>query len=413
MLRPAWAFAVADPDAAPRPAGPRIVCRPGSGPPAWLESGGWRLLARPEGGSGSEGEILATFAVEGGGKVRARRDPDGSVVVPFSLTEAYHAYIAEAWRAAGSPRRLSERQLALFYRVKKRIPRRAQLAARRALIRHQGVPTFPAWPLDTSVSRLLHFFAGCALHAAGRAQGEFAWFWPNRHRAAIVLTHDVEGEEGIRLALELADLEQEHGFRSAFNFGAWYEIDPGVLRELTGRGFEVGMHGLVHDRTLFSSREAFEASLPALAELAERLGAVGFRSPGDAPCLRLARGASRRIRLYDPELGSVRAAARGLLLGLAVPGRTGRRASVHPPPGSHAADAALPAVAGRVAGAGRADRGRIRSRPVRLAPRPRLPRRPGKACDLRGVPAGDGRAYGPLAGSAARGGRVVAAAGHH
>jgi hypothetical protein len=39
------------------------------------------------------------------------------------------------------------------------------------------------------------------------------------------------------------------------------------------------MHGLVHDRTLFSSREAFEASLPALSSLAERLGAVGFRSP--------------------------------------------------------------------------------------------------------------------------------------
>lgn len=242
-------------------------------------SGGWRLLARPEGGSGSDGEILATFAVEGGGTVRARHDPDGSVVVPFSLTEAYHAYVAEAWRAAGSPRRLSERQLAIFYRIKKRIPRRAQLAARRALIRYQGVPAFPAWPLDTSVSSLLRFFAGCALHAAGRAEGEFAWFWPDRHRAAIVLTHDVEGEEGVRLALELADLEQEHGFRSAFNFGAWYETDPGVLRELTGRGFEVGMHGLVHDRTLFSSYEAFEASLPALAELAERLGAVGFRSP--------------------------------------------------------------------------------------------------------------------------------------
>jgi hypothetical protein len=39
------------------------------------------------------------------------------------------------------------------------------------------------------------------------------------------------------------------------------------------------MHGLVHDRTLFSSREAFDASLPALGDLAKRLGAVGFRSP--------------------------------------------------------------------------------------------------------------------------------------
>jgi len=77
----------------------------------------------------------------------------------------------------------------------------------------------------------------------------------------------------------LADLEEEYGFRSSFNFGAWYEIDPGILRELNSRGFEVGMHGLTHDRALFASRESFEERLPALAALAERLGAAGFRSP--------------------------------------------------------------------------------------------------------------------------------------
>ena len=39
------------------------------------------------------------------------------------------------------------------------------------------------------------------------------------------------------------------------------------------------MHGLTHDRRLFSSRAAFEERLAPLAELAGRLGAVGFRSP--------------------------------------------------------------------------------------------------------------------------------------
>jgi hypothetical protein len=39
------------------------------------------------------------------------------------------------------------------------------------------------------------------------------------------------------------------------------------------------MHGLHHDRSLFSSRAAFDAQKPQLAALAERLGAVGFRSP--------------------------------------------------------------------------------------------------------------------------------------
>jgi peptidoglycan/xylan/chitin deacetylase (PgdA/CDA1 family) len=246
----------------------------------WLEHAGWRVLGRPREEPERQGDVVAAFSVEGGRTVRAIREAGGNVVVPFSLSEAHRAYVAETWRLSAPPaRRLSERQLALFYGVKSLIPRRVQLFARRSLIRYQGVPAFPAWPLDTSVSSLLRFFAACALRAAGREQGEFAWFWPGRHHAALALTHDVESEEGIRLALALADLEEEHGFRSAFNFGGWYDVDPGVLRELSGRGFEIGIHGLVHDRTLFSSREAFEASLPALGNLAERLGAVGFRSP--------------------------------------------------------------------------------------------------------------------------------------
>ena len=280
VLRPAWVVSVAEPGEAEGTSGAQIVCRAGVGPPVWLEHAGWRVLARPDEQSEAQGDVVAAFTVEAGRTVRAIREAGGNVVVPFSLSEAYRAYVAETWRlAAPRGRGLSERQLALFYRVKTLIPRRVQLFARRSLIRYQGVPAFPAWPLDTSVSRLVRFFAACALRAAGREEGEFAWFWPGRHRAALALTHDVESTEGIRLALALADLEEEHGFRSAFNFGGWYDVDPGVLRELSGRGFEIGMHGLVHDRTLFSSREAFEASLPGLGSLAQRLGAVGFRSP--------------------------------------------------------------------------------------------------------------------------------------
>jgi peptidoglycan/xylan/chitin deacetylase (PgdA/CDA1 family) len=147
------------------------------------------------------------------------------------------------------------------------------------LIRRQGLPSFPRWPIDKSVSRLLRFYAYCLLLARGENEAEFRWFWPDRYRAAAILTHDVETARGLSLAVELADLEQECGFRSSFNVGGWYESDPGILRDLTARGFEVGMHGLRHDRTLFSSRAAFEAQRPALAALASRLGAEGFRSP--------------------------------------------------------------------------------------------------------------------------------------
>jgi hypothetical protein len=281
LLRPLWPAGIIEELTLPGPSGARIVSRAGEARPVWLRAGDWRIFARPARERPAVGdETLETFALQDEVPVHARLDgATGDVIVPFSLGEAYAAYVSEIWRAGSAHLSLSPRQLNIFYRLKALMPHRLQLAARRLLIRAQGVPAFPAWPLDTSLSRLLRFYAHCALRAEKREQGELIWFWPKGYRAAIILTHDVEGVEGIRLALELADLEQELGFRSSFNFGAWYDIDPGVLRELVDRGFEVGMHGLSHDRELFSSRRAFEERLPGLAQLAERLGAVGFRSP--------------------------------------------------------------------------------------------------------------------------------------
>jgi peptidoglycan/xylan/chitin deacetylase (PgdA/CDA1 family) len=280
LLRPAWRTPLADGSWSSQGRDSGIVCRPGEGHPEWLQSGNWRLYAQSTDSAVVSGDVIASFLREDGSQTHAFLDEtSGNVIVPFSLGDAYTAYVSESWRTGESSRGLSTRKLAAFYRAKAFIPRRLQLAARRQLIRRQGTPVFPAWPSDSSVSLLARFYATCALRASGIDEGSFAWFWPDGNHAAVVLTHDVEDVAGMRLALELADLEQERGFRSSFNFGAWYDVDRGILEELNERGFEVGMHGLTHDRALFSSREAFEERLPDLAALAERLGAVGFRSP--------------------------------------------------------------------------------------------------------------------------------------
>jgi peptidoglycan/xylan/chitin deacetylase (PgdA/CDA1 family) len=247
---------------------------------AWLVDHGWRVFARPARELVSGGQEIAQFQLPGGEALSASYDPARtSVLLPFSLAEAYANYLTETWKADSPRRGLSSTQLNAFYRVKRFIPRELQIRARRMLIRREGLPEFPSWPFDTSVSRLLRFYAYCVLLARGEREAPFRWFWPNTYRAAMILTHDVETAEGLLLAVELADLEQEHGFRSSFNLGAWYEVDPGIIRELTGRGFEIGMHGLRHDRSLFSTRAAFDAQRPELAALATRLGAEGFRSP--------------------------------------------------------------------------------------------------------------------------------------
>ena len=246
----------------------------------WLKNGKWQLFAAPADLGRNEGTAFATFSTPQGSQLSATFDErTRTVKLPFRLDDAYRGYVTEAWTSESPFRRLSSEQLDFFYRAKRLLPRAAQIAGRRLVIRWQGRPDFPAWPVDLSVSRLLRFYAYCLLLAQSRSDARFRWFWPDGYGAAMILTHDVENESGVRRAVAVADLEEEHGFRSSFNFGAWYRVDPGLLKELDARGFEVGVHGLRHDRSLFASRSAFEAGIVGLRRLADELGAKGFRSP--------------------------------------------------------------------------------------------------------------------------------------
>jgi peptidoglycan/xylan/chitin deacetylase (PgdA/CDA1 family) len=258
-----------------------IQAPPGNREPTWLQLGDWRLFARVNELKRPTGAVeIARFAVTGGGSVSAWQDADGGLVgLPFSPEEAYLNYISEASAHAASRRRLSSAQLDAFYRVKRFVPRRVQLGSRRLYHRLQGLPAFPRWPLEDGAHALLRFLAYCSMLASGTSEMRFRWFWPHGHTAAIVLTHDVESIEGLGEMVAIADLEEERGFRSSFNLGAWYTPDPGILRELRSRGFEIGLHGIRHDRSMFASRASFEEQQRALRRLGKLLEATGFRSP--------------------------------------------------------------------------------------------------------------------------------------
>ena len=141
--------------------------------------------------------------------------------------------------------------------------------------------SFPAWPLEESLAHLLRFYARCLLAASGKDGARVSTgSGRSSYGAAAILTHDVESAEGLRLAVDLADVEEERGLRSSFNIVArWYPIDQSIIDELLARGFEVGIHGVYHDRSMFAVAEQFEAQLPIVEELAKRMEAVGFRSP--------------------------------------------------------------------------------------------------------------------------------------
>src|ERR1043166_3342443 len=86
---------------------PTILSPPVTAPPQWLRRGEWRLFVRAS--SVDEGdEELARFDDTSGTAYSVRRDAERQrVFVPFSLGEAFHNYVSEAWRLNVRQRRLS------------------------------------------------------------------------------------------------------------------------------------------------------------------------------------------------------------------------------------------------------------------------------------------------------------------
>jgi hypothetical protein len=150
---------------------------------------------------------------------------------------------------------------------------------------------FPRWPLETG----LHDLYELLFALLGELSNEpIPWIapWPNDYSWALVLTHDVETQQGYEQLDLLRDVEVARGRRSSWNFVAGrYAVDDEVVRRLTDDGFEIGVHGLYHDGRDLEPSVVGER-LPAMSAAAARWNATGFRAP-----------ATRRVWEVMPTLG--------------------------------------------------------------------------------------------------------------
>ena len=152
----------------------------------------------------------------------------------------------------------------LYYYIKPTVPRRLQIALRRAVVRHQLRRHTDVWPIDERAGSPPEGWKG----------------WPDGKKFALVLTHDVEGPRGVANCRPLMEMEKDLGFRSSFNFVAEeYPVPMDLLEEMRDQGFEVGLHGLSHDGNMFKSRKAFEGQAGRINRYLKEWGAVGFRAP--------------------------------------------------------------------------------------------------------------------------------------
>ncbi len=210
------------------------------------------------------------------------RDEIGNVALPFDPDEVAETLWSEAYaermpgRGRGPAGRLA---LGAYYRVRGVLPRRVQIWLRRRYARLQARTTFPAWPIEPSLSAFLEHFLTLLAGVCGEPLPYLAP-WPRGHEWALVLTHDVETAFGLTRIEPLAALEQELGLRSAWYFvPRRYDVDDALVARLRADGFEVGVHGLYHDGRDLSSLATLRRRLPAMQQAARRWGAVGFRSP--------------------------------------------------------------------------------------------------------------------------------------
>jgi glycosyltransferase involved in cell wall biosynthesis len=152
----------------------------------------------------------------------------------------------------------------LYYGLKPLMPASVRLAIRRWFALRKREQVYSTWPILPGSERPPANWPG----------------WPDGKQFAFVLTHDVEGPAGLAKCRQLMELEMKLGFRSSFNFipEGDYTVQTDLIADLKKNGFEVGVHDLHHDGSLYRSRKDFSHHAQKINQYVKAWGAAGFRS---------------------------------------------------------------------------------------------------------------------------------------
>lgn len=151
-----------------------------------------------------------------------------------------------------------------YYLIKPLIPRSLQILLRRLVARGKLPANRSVWPIDRRAATAPAGWKG----------------WPGGKPFAFVLSHDVDTARGHDRCLRLMELERSLGFRSTFYFvPEGYAVSPEIRSRIKEAGFDVGVHGLLHDGKMFRSRRIFDERAVRVNRYLKEWNAVGFSSP--------------------------------------------------------------------------------------------------------------------------------------
>ena len=228
--------------------------------PSLFVSAAWESEAR--------GATVATFE-SGRESFRAFFRHGDATLFDFDFAGTVEAMLFERYRT--ERRALLTHLPVPYYSL---VPRALRRPIKRLAGLLRGGPrrgSFPTWPGTTSLLALMSLSPACV----------DAEPWPDDSDFALVLTHDVESSDGIRLAEEAAKVEADHGVKSTwFIVGRLASEARRLADRLKADGHEIGLHGVEHDMVFpFLSRADMEKRLDGCQSFIDDYEIKGFRSP--------------------------------------------------------------------------------------------------------------------------------------
>jgi hypothetical protein len=171
-------------------------------------------------------------------------------------------------------------QKRLYYSFRRFMPATMRRALQRTYFRDWQSLPFPGWPVDVTVDQILERLLFLSLQGQGVVRMPFVWFWPDGAPSCAVVTHDVETSAGRDRCSWLMDVDDSYGIKASFQIvpEERYAVPGAFLDEIRARGFEINVHDLNHDGSLFSNRAEFQRRAQRINQYAREFGARGFRS---------------------------------------------------------------------------------------------------------------------------------------
>lgn len=212
------------------------------------------------------------------------RTVDQCVRLPFDPADVIDNLRSERYLSASGRRANGLTGSALirkiYYSCRNFLPLQARRRVQRFYLRGWREVPFPRWPVDFTVDTLHEHFLRLSMKAMGTSRVPFIWFWPDGAPGCLVMTHDVETTLGVGFASKLMDMDDSHGIKASFQVvpGGRYEVPDDFIQEIRRRGFELNVHDLNHDGSLFQNHAQFLEQAAKINEHARTYEVQGFRS---------------------------------------------------------------------------------------------------------------------------------------